>query len=232
LERAAAAPSEPPDVDGPLRRKRWTRISIAASACLVVFLFAVLLVVRQGDRRRVVVATTPTTVASPTRATSHGATIAVLPGWHASDEPLNYWIGSPFELFSISTVPLPPSPPNKQNDAVCAAEIPNTVADNLPANGAYLWITLWRGLGGIYQPKPWVGTADAIEFPRNKYCELPNGLSLYSATLRRGAYDLSISYVLGPDAPLSSRAEMNQMLDSLDLSGAPPTNPAGAAVYP
>jgi len=228
LDRAAAAPSGPPDVDGPIRRKRWSRISIAAGACAVVLVFAVLLVTRQSDRRRVVVETPPTAAAAPARVESHGATIDVLPDWHATPEPLNWWMHSPFELYSIATVPLPPSPHKAPNEAACPAEIPQVVADNLPADGAYLWITLWRPHEGLYGTTPWPGDASAIDFQRNDGCKLPNGLTTYDTTLRNGKYDLSIAYVLGPDASPARRTEINQMLDSLDLSNAPPTNPSNA----
>src|SRR5690242_10722597 len=125
LERAAAAPSGAPDVDGPIRRKRWTRATIVATACVLVLFLSVLLVPR--GHARVVVSTPPTpptTLPAPTSATSHGATITVPAGWYASKEPLNWWISSPFELFSISTSPLPASPHVAANEAACPAEIP------------------------------------------------------------------------------------------------------------
>jgi hypothetical protein len=222
LEHAAAEPSGPPDIDGPLRRKRWTRVSIVASACVLAAVVLVLSFPRHGAR---VVTSTPAPMPSPQVVESNGARITVPPDWHATPEPLNWWIHSPFELYSIATVPLPPSPHQAPNEAACPSEIPQVVADNLPADGAYLWITLWRPAEGLYGTDPWPSDASAIDFRRNDFCRLPNGLATYEATLRKGKYDLSIAYVLGPDAAPERRTEINQMLDSLDLSGAPPTHP-------
>src|SRR5689334_25084846 len=90
LERAAAAPSGAPDVDGPIRRKRWTRATIVATACVLVLFLSVLLVPR--GHTRVVVSTPPTTLPAPTSATPHGATITVPAGWYGSTGPLNWCI--------------------------------------------------------------------------------------------------------------------------------------------
>jgi hypothetical protein len=49
-------------------------------------------------------------------------------------------------------------------------------------------------------------------------CELPNGLRPWIASLRDGNHDYIVSFLIGPDAPRTRRAEINQMLDSLHFS--------------
>jgi hypothetical protein len=223
LERAAAEPTHGPDVATPLRRRRWQRVAVASGALvLVIAVIATIVAWPRGEGHQVVIST-------PAQQTveSHGATIELQPGWAASSEPLNWWIGSPYELFSLSTSPLPPSRHDVQNDAACPSEIPNTVATNLPADGAYLWVTLW-GPSGLYQTKPWPADAGEIDWNSwvgDRYCTLPRGLTIHTATLARGTHNLTISYVLGPDAPPTRKADIDKMLNSLDVSAAPPTHP-------
>jgi hypothetical protein len=224
LERAAAEPTHGPDVASPLRRRRWQRVAVVSGAAVVVIavVVAALAWPRGGASHVVVTRPAPT----PALSSSHGATIELQPGWVASSEPLNWWISSPYELFSLSTSPLPPSRHDVQNDAACPSEIPNTVAANLPADGAYLWITLW-GPMGLYQTRPWPADASQIDWSSSVadgYCRLPRGLTIHSATLARGDHNLSLSYVLGPDAPPTRKADIDKMLNSLDVSAAPPTH--------
>jgi hypothetical protein len=172
----------------------------------------------------VIVETPPTTVAlAPVRTSSNGVTIDVLPGWYATKEPLNWWMHSPYELFSIATVPLPPSPHKEPNEAACPSEIAKVAVDNLPADGAYLWIGMWRPAEGLYSTDPRPSKSDITKFQPG--CELPRGETALVGNLRDGVHDYPVTVVLGPDASPERRNEINRMLDSLDLSGAPPTNP-------
>jgi hypothetical protein len=225
LERAAAEPTRAPDVATPLRRRRWERVVAMSGAfvLIVVVVFGFVAWPHGSSQHRVEVSGP---MPRPTSVASHGATIKLQPGWVASSEPLNWWIGSPFELFSLSTSPLPPSRHDVPNDAACPSEIPNTVAENLPLDGAYLWITLW-GPFGVYQTQPWPPDARDVDWSSSVadgYCKLARGLTVHSATVRRGDHDLSISYVVGPDTSPSRKAEINAMLDTLDVSAAPPTH--------
>lgn len=210
LERAAAAPTRMPDVKGPRRRQRWTRVCIATATSLAL-VFAFLFVPRNHQHPRVTTVHPAQQPPAPVRLHSHDATIDVLPGWHASSEPLAWWLYSPSELFSIATSPLPPSPHKQPNEAACPSEIPQVAVDSIADDGAYLWIGEWRG--GIYNASPRPAAAQGIILQPG--CELPRGEKSYLALLRDGTHDYSVTYVLGKNAPPSRKAEIERMLDSL-----------------
>jgi hypothetical protein len=213
LERAAAAPTRAPEVDAPYRHGRRARSfrNGALAAVLIVAVVAVVATTRSSSPagHRVVVQTPP----PPEVASSADADITVAAGWVTSTEPLAWWLHSPFELFSISTSPLPPSPHVNPNEAACPSEIPAVAVDNLPADGAYLWIGEWRPHEGIYTTAPRPPTFSGVAM--DPECPLPRGEQAFGATYRDGARDFSVTYVLGPDAPASRRAEIDQMLNSL-----------------
>jgi hypothetical protein len=208
LERAAAPPTGTPDLEGPRRRRRWTRASGALVTSAAVIVFAVLLV--PGSHKRVQVNTLgPAHL--PQVARSRDATIDVAPGWYATAEPLAWWLFSPVELFSIATNPLPPAPHKQPNEAACASEIPQVAVDNIADDGAYLWIGEWRG--GLYGTSPRPSNSDAMILTPG--CALPRGEKSYIGVFRDGTHDYSVTYVLGKNAPPSRRADIDRMLDSL-----------------
>ena len=219
LERAAASPTREPDVATPLRRRRWQRASVGAGAfVLLIVAVGAFAVWPRGQAHKVRISTPPPLQTIE----SHGATITLQPGWVASSEPLNWWVHSPFELFSLSTSPLPPSSHAVANDAAYASEIPRTVADNLASDGAYLAVYLWRPHEGLYGATP-RDPAKPIDFL--PLCALPRGLHGYGANIQDGDYVYEVTYVVGPDVSATRKADIDAMLNSLDLSGAPPTNP-------
>ena len=116
----------------------------------------------------------------------------------------------PFEVFSIATSPLEPSP-LPGNQAACPSEIPQVAVDGIAPDGAYLWIGEWRG--GLYEPGPRPSTFDGVKLPG--LCPLPRGLQAYGGVFRDGTTDFNVTMIFGPDASPARRAEINRMLDSL-----------------
>jgi hypothetical protein len=49
----------------------------------------------------------------------------------------------------------------------------------------------------------------------NPACALPRGEQAFTSVSRDGAHDFSVTYVLGPDAPATRRADIDEMLNSL-----------------
>jgi hypothetical protein len=219
LERAAAAPTRTPDVEGPRRRQRTTRALAAVGACAAVVVIAVFAVMLQPARTKPRVTTTHPAEQPPASAPlrSHDATIDVASGWQASSEPLAWWLDSPFELFSIATSPLPPSPHRQPNEAACPSEIPQVAVDNIADDGAYLWVGEWRPGVGLYTPSARPPTFDGLTWQPG--CELPRGEKSYVGIFRDGTHDYSVTYVLGKDAPPSRQADIDRMLDSLRFDG-------------
>jgi hypothetical protein len=214
LERAAATPTREPEVDRAYtrgRRRKAARSLAVAAACIVVLVAVVAVVTTGSAPSRVQVKSAPAPLPTPHAATSADATIDVAPGWTTSSEPLEWWLTSPFELFSISTSPLPASRHDVGNDAACPSEIPAAAVDNLPPDGAYLWIGEWSG--GLYQTAPRPPTFSGVAM--NAACPLPRGEQAFTATYRDRARDFTVNYVLGPDAPASRRTDIDQMLNSL-----------------
>jgi len=209
LERAAATPTRGPDIARPLRRQRRRRIAAAISVASAVVVGVVVLTAvlrpQHGNGRVEVQPPAPVT-----RVTSHGASIEVPGGWYATTKPLAPWLYSPFEVFSIATTTLEPSP-LPGNQAACPSEIPRAAVDGIASDGAYLWIGEWRG--GIYEPAPRPSTFDGVTLPG--LCKLPRGLAAYGGVDRDGTTDFQVTMVFGPDATPERRAEIDRMLDSL-----------------
>jgi len=218
LERAAAAPGGAPDIERPLQRKRWARAGAALTVCAVV---ALVVVVAPGRSKSHVVVSTPPTSAEqqPQSVRRADATIDVLPGWYASDKPLAPWLHSPFELFSISTTPGVQPLANVANCAACASEIPKVAVDAIGTTGAFLWIGEWRPGEGEYEAAPRPNTFDGMVLSPG--CNLPHGMKPYIGAFRDGARDFTVSYLIGPDAPASARADIDRMLDTLRLDAKP-----------
>lgn len=214
LERAAAAPNRAPQVDEPYRHARRARaVRVGVFAVLVVAIAAGTVVVStRPSGHRVVVQAQP----KPNIASSHDAEITVAPAWSVASTSLAWSLHSPFELFSISTSPLPPSPHLQPNEAACPSEIPAVAVDNLPTDGAYLWIGEWRPSEGLYQAAPRPTTFSGVAMDAE--CPLPRGEHAFGATYRDGTHDFSVTYVLGPDAPATRRSEIDQMLNSLHFN--------------
>lgn len=212
LERAAATPTRAPDLEVPLRRARRRRVvrDLGVVVVCAAVAFGVLAYDRSPSRRVRVTGPAPAVLQT---VTSHDADIILAPGWTSSSEPLAWWLHSPFELFSLSTSPLPPSPHLQPNEAACPSEIPAVAVDNLPADGAFLWVGEWRPHEGLYETVPRPSTFSGVVM--NAACPLPRGEQAFSAIFRDTARDFTVTYVLGPDAPASRRADIDQMLDSL-----------------
>jgi hypothetical protein len=213
LERAAAAPTRSPDIETPARRSRRRRVMRASAAVAVVAAVVIGVLAVGNTQSSHVRVTGPPPVPQPITMTSHDASIDVTPGWSTSTEPLEWWLISPFELFSIATFPLPPSRHDVPNDAACPSEIPAAAVDNLPADGAYLWIGEWVPNEGLYQTAPRPVSFSGVAL--NPACPLPRGEQAFSSIYRDGARDFTVTYVLGPDAPTSRRDAIDQMLNSL-----------------
>lgn len=220
LERAAATPTRAPDVESASRRQRRTRLAVAAAAvvCAACAVFVIALV-PSDNRPRVQVAQSPASTTAPAPRTVHSgnATIDVPQGWYTSAEPLAWWLHSPFELFSVSTVPLGQSRHDVGNDAACPSEIPRVAVEGLPDDGAYLWIGEWRPGEGTYQPSPRPTFGDGIVLRPG--CDLPRGQKAYLGVYRDGTHDYSVTYVLGKDAPPARKADIARMLNSLRFDG-------------
>jgi hypothetical protein len=228
LERAAAEPTRAPDLEGGRRRARRRRLVTRVGAVGVfIVIVAGVVAVSAGEPRRVRVQNGPASTAAPqpTTATSHDATIAVVPGWTTSPQPLAWWLDSPFELFSIATASIPPSPHTAPNEAACPSEIPQVAVDNLPADGAYLWIGEWRPGVGLFQSSPRPAQFSFETAPAAPACLLPRGERAFNAIYHDApsGRDFVVTYVLGSSAPTSRLADINRMLDSLHFAEAPPT---------
>jgi len=218
LERAAARPTQGPDLARARRSARRVRVGVGigiAAAIAVVGSIAALVILRSPARSRVTVATNSTpssTTPSPTTVTSGDASISVEPGWYVSSKPLTPWLVSPHELFSIATVPLDPSP-QPGNQAACASEIAKVAVDGIGARGAYLWIGEWPNDWPYNRPSARPATSAGLHLDPG--CVLPHGLKSYLALLRDGDHEYSVTYVLGPEAPATRVREIDRMLDSL-----------------
>jgi hypothetical protein len=214
LERAAAEPARGPDLERPWRRRRVKRFGTAGAAVVGIAALAVVLAPRD-PKIEVVNVAGPTT--TPARvAYVDNAWLSVLPGWHLAPEPHAWWLTSPKELFSVSSTPLPPSPHVEENEAICPSEIPRAVAENLPTDGAYLWIGKWQQNRLGYTTSPYK-RFDERDF--HPLCDLPRGLVARGTTVNNGETDYVVYYIVGPDTPNSLVRDIAFMVDSLRFDG-------------
>ncbi len=216
LDRAAATPTRGPDIDGPFRRARRTRVaarSIAAMvivAAIAVTVFAVVLPTRDHLRVASTTTTTVTSVPSEFHDATHRFTIQIPAGWYRAQQPLAPWLHSPHEILSLATVPLSPIPLDG-NQAACPSEIPKAAVQRMGPGDAYLWIGEWIPGEGTYTAEPRPERAADLHWQHE--CPLPNGITAVGATFRDGTRDFSAHLVFGADAT-ARRAELYTILDS------------------
>jgi hypothetical protein len=62
-------------------------------------------------------------------------TVTYPSGWIVSDEPINTWVCSPFEILALATYPLRPG-----GEAVIDAQLPSNAVEDLGPNDILIWI--------------------------------------------------------------------------------------------
>ena len=234
LERAAAAPTQEPDVDRAVRAAWRARVAAAAVASVVVAtitLSGYVALRPSSPRHRVTVSGPPpaasTTIPRPLepnyRDAKNGFEIAIFGGWKRSNGTLEPWLYSPHEILSVATVALAPSP-LPGNQAACASEVPKVAVDGIGRAGAFMGIYEWRKGQGLYTAEAWRGGSSA-HLAWGPGCKLTTGATVSIATFELGGRDFTVSTVVGPDA-VSARAEIYGMLDAFALQ------PTAAEVIP
>jgi hypothetical protein len=68
--------------------------------------------------------------------------------WIPSDEPINTWVSSPFEILALATYPLRPG-----GEAVTDFQLPSDAIDDLGPNDSLIWISEAGDAGG-FPPRP------------------------------------------------------------------------------
>jgi hypothetical protein len=76
--------------------------------------------------------------------------MSIAPGWYRTDQPLEPWLVSPGEILSLATTQLSPT----GHHVACASGIPQTVIDNIGADGVYLWLGEWHPSASQYGTTP------------------------------------------------------------------------------
>lgn len=221
LQRAAAQPTRPPIVDRPYRRaRRFRELRLAAVAVFVVVTTVTIAVGRHTPRVRITAqATTPSTTDTTStvaswpvyRDTAHDLAMSIAPGWYRTDQPLEPWLVSPGEILSLATTRLSPT----GHHVACASGIPQTVVDNLGADGVYLWLGEWHPAASPYGTTPNARPTHFADVAWTALCQLPNAMTAKEYTFTDSSRDFTAHLVFGPDASADRTAQVYKMLDGL-----------------
>jgi hypothetical protein len=222
LHRAAAQPTRSPDVDGAYRRARRVReLRTAGVVVAMLILVASLTIAMGGHSHRVqVVADAPTSSSVETTSSvpswpvyqdaQHKFTMSIAPGWYRTDQPLEPWLVSPGEILSLATTQLSPT----GNHVACPG-IPQTVIDNIGADGIFLWLGEWHPSASQYGTTPNPRPAHFADVAWIAMCPLPNAMTAKEYTFTDSSRDFTAHLVFGPNASADQTAQVYKMLDGL-----------------
>jgi hypothetical protein len=221
LQRAAAKSTRAPIIDRPYRRaRRFRELRIAAVAVFVVATTLTIAIGSHTPRVQVnaegstpsTTDTTSTVASWPVyRDTAHDFAMSIAPGFYRTDQPLEPWLVSPGEILSLSTTQLSPT----GHHVACASGIPQTVIDNIGADGVYLWLGEWHPSALQYGTTPNPRPLHFADAAWTALCPLPNAMTAREYTFTDASRDFTAHLVFGPKASAERTAQVYQMLDGL-----------------